>query len=139
LKVDLQKKGGFMRNAVKNNPADPAKRMLPWKEDNTLKFSGNDFITHVQINESKNAYMLFIYKPGLKAASLATHLTGNLLTINADPARFAGEAASEVANRRFSKCFSLPGNVNQNNIRISYKRDIVKALIYKRKVALKNA
>ena len=126
-----------MKVLSKKNHATPSKQSLlqftgRWKKkiDTDFKHTGNYLIAPVQVTERKDAYIFFIYKPGLKPRSLVKHLSGNLFSITAEQSPAAAKAEDSDSSQ-FEKCFNLPDKINKNKISIRYRNDVVKVFISK--------
>jgi HSP20 family molecular chaperone IbpA len=130
----------IMITTINKKHPDPSKRMVrnsytDWlrRIESHQKLSGTACVCPVKITETKDAYMFFIYEPGLKPGSIATHITGNLLSITGDVEKRSTAKAGSF-NDRFLKTISLPGNIASGDVHTSYRQGIVKLVISKRKV-----
>jgi HSP20 family molecular chaperone IbpA len=127
----------IMITTVNKRPRDPAKRMVrnfytDWlrRIESHQKIAGAVCVCPVKITETKDAYMFFMYEPGLKPASVATHVTGNLLTITGEMDRRPAAKEGDL-NNRFFKSFSLPGNIAKADVHTSYRHGIIRLVIKK--------
>jgi HSP20 family molecular chaperone IbpA len=122
---------------------DPANRLVrnfhaDWlnRMESHRKLSGTNCVCPVKITETKDAYMFFIYEPGLKPGSVAIHVTGNLLTVTGNSEKGSAVKAGDF-NDRFFKSFSLPGNIASADVHTSYRHGVVKLVIPKRSDTVK--
>ena len=128
MKTNIEKKIVASPKRLLNNLVRNWRKQI----ENNRKLSGSSFISPARISERKDAYSICIYKPGLKPDSLATHLTGDLISVRADKEQTPATTGGPYYNSHFFRCFSLPANANKNRVHITYHDGIVKVIIYKK-------
>lgn len=85
----------------------------------------------VNISEQDNQYLVSLAAPGMKKEDFKIEVDGNMLTISSEK-----EDSSEEKNKKFtrkeynyssfSRCFSLPEEVKQENIEAKYEDGVLK-------------
>lgn len=80
----------------------------------------------VNISEDDKKYKLFVAAPGLKKEDFRIDVAGNFLTISAEKEESTEEKEKEYSRKEynyssFSRSFSLPEEIKQENIEAEYK------------------
>ena len=116
----------------------------PWND----LFDNGDWPTRtinvpaVNISEQDNQYMVTLAAPGMKKDDFKIELDGNMLTISSRK-----EDSTEEENKKFtrkeynyssfSRCFSLPEEIKQENIEAKYEDGVLKITLPRKEAAKK--
>ncbi len=98
----------------------------------------------VNISEQDNQYLVSLAAPGMKKDDFKIEVDGNMLTISSEK-----EDSSEEKNKKFtrkeysyssfSRCFSLPKEIKQENIEAKYEDGVLKIAMPRKEEAKKPA
>ena len=85
----------------------------------------------VNITEQKNEYLVSLAAPGLKKENFKINVDGNMLTISSDKEENKEEKDKKFTRREysyssFSRCFTLPEEINQAKIEAKYEDGVLK-------------
>ena len=85
----------------------------------------------VNITEQKNQYLVSLAAPGLKKEDLKINVDGNMLTINSEKEESKEEKEKTFTRKEynyssFSRCFTLPEEINQEKIEAKYEDGVLK-------------
>ena len=116
----------------------------PWNEwFDKGNFSGRALnIPAVNIAESKDYYSVSLAVPGMKKEDFKIDVDGNILTISAEKDE-KKEETDKKYNRReynyssFSRSFTLPDKVKQEDIQATYEHGVLALLLPKKEEAKK--
>lgn len=88
-----------------------------------------------EIKETDQGYILYADVPGIPKEDIDVNINGNMLTIQAEHKEEAGEADSEKGYRRqyrsFQQSFSLPTNVDTEQIEAHCENGVLEILLPK--------
>jgi HSP20 family protein len=103
----------------------------PWNEwfDNTWSRSMN--IPAVNITEEKDQYLVSLAAPGLKKEDFKIDVDGNMLTISSEKEESTEEKKKKFTRKEysyssFSRSFTLPEEVNSEQIGAKYDDGVLK-------------
>ncbi len=108
-----------------------------WFEDMFQMPSVSNFSPKVDIAETKEAFELSIQLPGVNKEDIKVELDGNLLSISGER-KFNKEESDKTWRKvesyygAFSRSFTLPENVDKENIKASSKDGILLVTIPKK-------
>ena len=85
----------------------------------------------VNITEQKNEYLVSLAAPGLKKENFKINVDGNMLTISSEKEENKEEKDKKFTRREysyssFSRCFTLPEEINQAKIEAKYEDGVLK-------------
>ena len=85
----------------------------------------------VNITEQKNEYLVSLAAPGLKKENFKINVDGNMLTISSEKEENKEEkdkkfTRKEYSYSSFSRCFTLPEEINQAKIEAKYEDCVLK-------------
>ena len=85
----------------------------------------------VNITEHKNEYLVSLAAPGLKKDDFKIDVDGNMLTISSEKEENKEEkdkkfTRKEYSYSSFSRCFTLPEEINQAKIEAKYEDGVLK-------------
>ena len=85
----------------------------------------------VNITEQKNEYLVSLAAPGLKKENFKINVDGNMLTISSEKEENKEEkdkkfTRKEYSYSSFSRCFTLPEEINQAKIEAKYEDGVLK-------------
>jgi HSP20 family protein len=94
----------------------------------------------VNIIESENGFDIELAVPGLKKEDFKINIEKNLLTVSAEVKKEGAAVAKNYSKKEFSfnsfsRSFTLPETVDQNNIEAAYTDGILKLSIAKKEEA----
>lgn len=94
----------------------------------------------VNIIESENGFDIELAVPGLKKEDFKINVDKNLLTVSAEVKTEEGTEAKNYSKKEFSyssfsRSFTLPETVDQNNIEAAYTDGILKLTVAKKEEA----
>lgn len=94
----------------------------------------------VNIIESENGFDIELAVPGLKKEDFKINVDKNLLTVSAEVKTKEGTEAKNYSKKEFSyssfsRSFTLPETVDQNNIEAAYTDGILKLTVAKKEEA----
>ncbi len=134
-------------NVVKFNPAFPTTRFSDLFENffnrSLSEMFGNNVaynVPSVNVKETDGMYELEVAAPGLEKEDFNVSVDNGYLTISAKREK-SEETKDDNYTRRefnytaFSRSFSLPENVNADNVAATYKNGILHITLPKREVA----
>ena len=104
------------------------------------KLAATYMVAPARIAETKINYTICLHEPGLRSDSLVTHVTGNIVTVEAEKSgnKLAQARKKEEYNkayqRLFSHSFSLPEDANKESLKVNYKEGVVKLVAYTKRV-----
>lgn len=103
----------------------------PWNE----WFNGNELqrqltVPAVNISEEKDGFKITMAAPGLKKEDIHVDIDGNLMTISASTEQENEETDKKYTRKEynyssFSRTFTLPDEVNKDNINARYENGIL--------------
>ena len=98
----------------------------------------------VNITEQPNEYLLSLAAPGMKKEDFKIDVDGNMLTISSEKEENKEEknkkfTRKEYSYSSFSRCFSLPEEIKQENIDAKYKDGVLKITLPRKEEAKKPA
>jgi len=110
----------------------------PWNE----WFDGNGLLQHtltvpaVNITDEDDAYNVTLAAPGMKRNDFSIDVTGNLLTISAEKEDSSEEKEKKFTRKEysyssFSRCFTLPDEVQQEKIDAKYSDGVLTIILPK--------
>ncbi len=114
-----------------------------WPEENTTTSSTantEQWIPAVDIYETENALVILTELPGLKESDFKLNVENNVLTI-AGERKMGEEEKPFTAHRRervrgqFQRSFTLPSNIDVENVQASYKNGILQTTLPKKAAA----
>ena len=118
----------------------------PWNEwfNDGGNFLANRTLTvpAVNITESKEDFKLSFAIPGMKKDDFNVAVDGNMLTISSDKEESKEEHENKFTRKEynyssFSRSFSLPEDVNKDNIQASYTDGVLTLTLPKKEEAKK--
>ncbi|HRP54783.1 Hsp20/alpha crystallin family protein [Agriterribacter sp.] len=85
----------------------------------------------VNISEQKNEYQLSVAVPGMKKDDFKLDVEGNILTISSEKEESKEEKDKKFTRKEynyssFSRCFTLPGDVEKDKAEATYEEGILK-------------
>ena len=85
----------------------------------------------VNITEQKNQYLVSLAAPGLKKEDFKINVDGNMLTISSEKEENKEEKDKKFTRKEynyssFSRCFTLPEEINQEKIEAKYEDGVLK-------------
>lgn len=98
--------------------------------------SNANMVPAVNIKDEKNNYCIDLMAPGMEKEDFHISLENNVLTISSEQTAKKEEAESnytrkEYESMSFSRSFTLPKNVNMENIKAEYKNGILEVVLPK--------
>jgi len=98
----------------------------------------------VNITEQPNEYLLTLAAPGMKKEDFKIDVDGNMLTISSEQEENKEEknkkfTRKEYSYSSFSRCFSLPEEIKQENIDAKYVDGVLKITLPRKEEAKKPA
>ncbi|KAA9041098.1 Hsp20/alpha crystallin family protein [Ginsengibacter hankyongi] len=98
----------------------------------------------VNITEQPNEYLLSLAAPGMKKEDFKIDVDGNMLTISSEKEENKEEknkkfTRKEYSYSSFSRCFSLPEEIKQENIDAKYEDGVLKITLPRKEEAKKPA
>lgn len=116
----------------------------PWNEwfGNGKFWEKAKTVPAVNVEESKNDYLVSLAAPGLKKSDFKIDVDGNMLTISSEKEENREEkdaryTRKEYSYSSFSRSFTLPENVQQDKIEASYEDGVLKLVLPKKEEAKK--
>ena len=114
----------------------------PWNE----WFEGGSLLSRtmkvpaVNITEQKNEYLVSLAAPGLKKENFKINVDGNMLTISSEKEENKEQkdkkfTRKEYSYSSFSRCFTLPEEINQAKIEAKYEDGVLKISLPRREEA----
>jgi len=105
----------------------------PWNE----WFEGGGLLSRtmkvpaVNITEQKNEYLVSLAAPGLKKEDFKIDVDGNMLIISSEKEESKEEKEKKFTRKEysyssFSRCFTLPEEINQAKIEAKYEDGVLK-------------
>jgi HSP20 family protein len=96
----------------------------------------------VNILEQQNEYIVSLAVPGMKKDDFKIDVDGNLLTISSEKEESKEEKEKRFTRREysyssFSRCFTLPEEVNKEKIEAKYEEGVLKIALPRREEAKK--
>lgn len=118
----------------------------PWNE----LFNGGGLwkktltVPAVNVTENKDDYRVTVAAPGLKKSDFNIDVEGNMLTISSEKEESKEEkdaryTRQEYSYSSFSRSFTLPEDVKQDNIEATYEDGVLKLKLPKKEEAKKIA
>lgn len=110
----------------------------PWsgflEDDNGNTWSGIVNIPAVNVVTTEKDYQLSMAVPGLKKDDFKIDLEGNMLTISSEKEESREEKDKKFTRKEynytsFSRCFTLPDEVNQEKIEAKYEDGVLKIIL----------
>ena len=99
-------------------------------------FSDGEFLPAVNIRETKTHYTVEVAVPGFKKGDFKITTENGLLSVSAETGKDEKEEKENYTRREFSsssftRTFSLPGNIDENNITANYQDGLLEIGIKK--------
>lgn len=129
-----------MSNLVKTNFFPSLRTMMDdfWNTDRFFSqpIFKNDFLPAVNIRDKENQYELEVSAPGFKKKDFSITTDNGLLTISAESDNEAKEDSSDYTRREFShssfsRTFSLPENIAEDEIKAGFNDGLLKIILKK--------
>lgn len=105
----------------------------PWNEwFDTSGFLGRTLnVPAVNITEHKDEYQVSLAAPGMKKEDFNIDVDGNMLTISSEKEESTEEKEKKFTRKEysyssFSRCFTLPEEINKEKIEASYEDGVLK-------------
>lgn len=105
----------------------------PWNEffDNGGLWGRVVNVPAVNITEQKDQYLVAVAVPGMKKSDFKINVDGNILTISSEKEDTKEEkdkkfTKKEYSYSSFSRCFTLPDEVNKEKIDAHYEEGVLK-------------
>jgi HSP20 family protein len=94
------------------------------------------------IKEQQGEYLLSLAVPGLKKDDFNIDIDGNLITISSEKEESKEDTDEKYTRKEynytsFKRCFTLPDDVNKDNIEASYADGVLKLVLPKKEEAKK--
>lgn len=88
----------------------------------------------VNITEEKNDYMVSMAVPGMKKDDFVIDVEGNMLTISSEKEENKEEKDKKFTKKEynfssFSRCFTLPEEINKEKIEARYEDGVLKVIL----------
>lgn len=124
-----------MSTLVKSNGFPSLRSMMEdfWNTERFFDkpFFGAETLPAVNIRETKNAYKLDVSAPGFKKDEFKISTEAGVLTISAETSAEKNEekenyTRKEFSNSSFTRTFTLPENVLEDNIVANYQDGLLK-------------
>ena len=114
----------------------------PWNSWFDDVFEKRMSIPAVNISDDESQYKISVAAPGLKKENFAVDIDGNLLTISAKAEENKDIKEDNYTRREynytaFSRTFTLPDDVEKNDIDASYADGILKLVLPKSEISKK--
>ncbi len=98
----------------------------------------------VNITEHPNEYLLSLAAPGMKKEDFKIDVDGNMLTISSEKEENKEDKSKKFTRKEysyssFSRCFSLPEEIKQENINAKYEDGVLKVSLPRKEEAKKPA
>jgi HSP20 family protein len=98
----------------------------------------------VNISEQDNRYLVSLAAPGMKKDDFKIEVDGNMLTITSEKEESTEEKDKKFTRKEynyssFSRCFSLPEEVKQENIEAKYEDGVLKIALPRKEESKKPA
>jgi len=128
-----------MTTLVKSN-AFPSLRSMMEDFFNTdvfnKPFTGTDFLPAVNIRDEEDSFELEMSAPGFKKSDFKITSEDGLLTISAETSSEHKQekknyTRKEFSSASFSRSFSLPDNIEEDNVKASYQDGLLKLSLKK--------
>jgi len=129
-----------MSNLVKSTFFPSFKAMMDdfWNTDRFFNrsFFKSDFLPAVNIRDTEQQYELEVSAPGFKKEDFKITTDRGLITINAETSEENNEESGgytrmEFSRSSFSRTFSLPDNVLEEDIKANYKEGLLRITLQK--------
>src|SRR5581483_11951476 len=96
----------------------------------------------VNIDENKESYTLSIAAPGLKKSDFEIDIEGNMISIGCEKEETTEDKDSRNVSKEYNyssfyRSFTLPENVNRDNIDAKYEDGVLKVTLPKKEEAKK--
>ncbi len=118
----------------------------PWNEwfDNGGLWGRAMNVPAVNIIENKNEYLVSLAVPGLKREDFNIDVDGNMLTISSEKEENKEEKDKSFTRKEynyssFSRCFTLPEEINKEKIEAKYEDGVLKIALPRKEEAKKPA
>lgn len=105
----------------------------PWNEwfDNSNFWKKTMNVPAVNITEQEKEYQVELAAPGMKKEDFRINIDGNLLTISSEKEEKQEETNKKFTRKEysysgFSRCFTLPEEVNKEKIAAAYDNGLLK-------------
>ena len=117
----------------------------PWNEwfDNGGLWGRTMQVPAVNITEQKDDYLVSLAVPGLKKDDFKIDVEGNMLTISSEKEETKEEKDKKFTRKEynyssFSRSFSLPEEINKEEIEASYEDGVLKISLPRKEEAKKS-
>ncbi len=96
----------------------------------------------VNISEQDNQYLVSLAAPGMKKNDFKIEVDGNMLTISSEKEESTEETDKKFTRKEynyssFSRSFSLPEEIKQENIQAKYEDGVLKVTLPRKEAAKK--
>ena len=103
-------------------------------------FMRNDMVPAVNVKENANNFEIEVAAPGLTKEDFKITLENRILTISSEKRAEKNEenekfTRKEFSYRAFKRSFSLPENVNEENVNANYENGILRLILTKKEIA----
>jgi HSP20 family protein len=116
----------------------------PWNEwfDNGNVWSRTINVPAVNITEQKDNYQVSLAVPGMKKDDFKIDVDGNMLTISSEKEETKEEKDKKFTRKEynyssFSRSFTLPEEINKDNIEAKYEDGVLKIVLPRKEEAKK--
>lgn len=116
----------------------------PWNEwfDNGGLLGRSMNVPAVNITEQKDEYQVSLAAPGLKKDDFKIDVDGNMLTISSEKEESKEEKEKSFTRKEynyssFSRCFTLPEEINKEKIEAKYEDGVLKIALPRKEEAKK--
>jgi HSP20 family protein len=105
---------------------------MPWNEWFDAGFTGRTMnVPAVNITENKKEFILSVAAPGLKKDDFMIDIDGNMLTISSEKEETSEDkdkkfTRKEYSYQSFSRSFTIPDEINTENIEAKYEDGVLK-------------
>lgn len=102
-----------------------------WFDNGGSLWNRTLLVPAVNITELKDSYIVSLAAPGLKKDDFKIDLDGNMLTISCEKEESSEEKDAKFTRKEynyssFSRCFTLPEEVNKEKIEAKYEDGLLK-------------
>jgi HSP20 family protein len=101
-----------------------------------FNFQTNDLLPAINVSESDDNYEVELAVPGFKKEDFNAVVENGILTVTAKSEREEEEknknyTRKEFSSKSFSRSFTLPDNIDENNIEAHYNEGVLKLILNK--------
>jgi HSP20 family protein len=146
---NIKNQGGYMgtqalTKATERKPSVFNDFFKPWNEwfDDSDILGRSMNVPAVNITEQKDQYLVSLAAPGLKKEDFNIDVDGNMLTISSEKEENKEEKDKKFTRKEynyssFSRCFTLPEEINKEKIEAKYEDGVLKLSLPRREEAKK--